>query len=372
MHNHRDTVGRLLRTAIEPAARDADDHGRFPREFVRQAGRSGLPGLTVPSRRGGAGRGLVEAVEVVTEIARACGSTAAVLAGHYAATAVLARHAPAGLLEEIAAGEHLSSLALAEVGNRPLIPSGRARAHGGVVDLSARKNWVTAAGEADSYVWSSLPARDDGGMSLWLVPAQAPGVCVPALVDGVGLRGSAAATVTADPVRIPESAVLGGDGRGTEILVETALPWTCALQGGLAVGIAEAVLERSVECVTGPQPSWARWQDPPARQPEVRADLARMRTKVDAARLVLTDAVGDSCLGEADRNRVLQARATAGEAAIQTAELGMKVCGQYAFRKDLGLERRFRDAHTAGYGQLPVDEALDLLGRAICGAALLG
>ncbi|MFC7340497.1 acyl-CoA dehydrogenase family protein [Saccharopolyspora griseoalba] len=368
--NHRDALGGVLRTAVR--ARETDDLGRFPREAVRAAGRAGLLGLTLPTGLGGGGGGLVEAVEVVTCLARECASSAAVLAGHYAATAVLVGRAPGELLRQIASGEHLSALALAESGPRPLVPAAGARAHGGVVDLAARKTWVSAAGEADSYVWSSLPVGQRGGTTLWLVPAQAPGVCVPAEIDGVGLRGSAAAAVTADPVRVPESAVLGGDGAGTEIVLGTALPWHCALQGGLALGIMEAVLQRSVECVTGPQPSWARWQGPPAQQPEVRADLARMRAEVDAARLLLADAVGDSWHGGADLQRVLQARAITGERAVAVAELGMKVCGQFAFRKEFGLERRFRDAHTSAHGQISVDEALDLQGRVICGLAVLG
>ena len=117
--NHRDAVGRTLRSTAP--ARDTDDHGRFPRDLVCAAGRTGLLGLTLPTRLGGGGRGLAEAVEVVTELARECASSAAVLAGHYAATAVLARHAPATLLRQIAAGEHPSSLALAESASRPLV-----------------------------------------------------------------------------------------------------------------------------------------------------------------------------------------------------------------------------------------------------------
>ncbi|TDD88994.1 acyl-CoA dehydrogenase [Saccharopolyspora karakumensis] len=367
--NHRDVLERVLRRTIEPRARDTDGAGRFPRENVDALGQAGLLGLTLPARHGGFGRGLGEAVEVTDRVARVCGSTAAVLAAHYAATAVLARHADSELLRASAAGHHLSTLALAETGNPGLVPAGRADSRGGVVALSARKNRVVSAGEADSYVWTGPPAGRRGALSLWLIPAEAPGLCVPASADAVGLRGSATATITADPVLVPSSAALGGDEAAQELL-EVILPWMCALQAALALGLMQAVLARGVECVTGPQPSWARWQDPPAEQPEVRADLARMRTKVDTAELVLADAVQHDWHPDG-LQRLLQARALSGENAVQVAELGIKVCGQHAFRQDFGVERRFRDAHTAAHGQFAVDQAWDRLGRIACGNALL-
>ncbi|HUQ61292.1 MAG TPA: hypothetical protein VM306_37060, partial [Lentzea sp.] len=92
---------------------------------------------------------------------------------------------------EIAAGRHLSTLAA-------FGSSGAVSAHGDVVRVRARKSWVIAAGEADSYVWAC-------GSGLWLVPAQAPGLLVPDDHAGMGLRGTVATCVEADPVRVPAS-----------------------------------------------------------------------------------------------------------------------------------------------------------------------
>ena len=63
------------------------------------------------------------------------------------------------LFEAIARGEHLTSLAFSEFGSRShfWIPTGTATADGDAVRLDARKSWITSAGHADSYVWSSRP-----------------------------------------------------------------------------------------------------------------------------------------------------------------------------------------------------------------------
>lgn len=371
--NYRLDLARVIRRCVEPAARDVDDRGSFPREAVAQLGRSGLLGLTVPASSGGLGQGLAEAVHLVNQLARVCGSTAAVVHGHFAAVAVLVEHGPGHVLGEIAAGRHLSALALAEPDQQHVAVSGQVpHAHGGVVDLRGRKNWVTAAGDADSYVWSSAALGPPGVATLWFVPAQAPGLHIPEEKEGVGLRGSATSTITADPVRVPESAMLGSDGGGTRAVMTTAWPWLLALGAAVSLGLAEAILERSVACVNGPQPSWTRWQRPPSRQPEVRADLARMRVRTRGVRLLLDDAVQATTWLHPDAEpRLLEAKAAASETAVQVAELGMKVCGQFAFRKELGIERRFRDAHAAGHGQLVTDAVLDSIGRALCDIPML-
>ena len=53
--------------------------------------------------------------------------------------------------------------------------------------LDASKSWVTAAGPADTYVWSSRPLADDGPMTLWAVPARSAGLTIGTDFDGLGL-----------------------------------------------------------------------------------------------------------------------------------------------------------------------------------------
>jgi alkylation response protein AidB-like acyl-CoA dehydrogenase len=45
----------------------------------------------------------------------------------------------------------------------------------------------------------------------------------------------------------------------------------------------------------------------------------------------------------------------------------MRVCGGAAFRKDLGVERHFRDARAAAIMAPTSDVLYDFIGKAICG-----
>src|SRR5258708_39592793 len=125
---------------------------------------------------------MAEAAAVIERLAGACGSTAMVVLMHYAATAVVEAHGTDAARGAIAGGDHLTTLAFSEVGSRAHFwaPLGTATAEGDQTRLDATKSWVTSAGHADSYVWSSRPLAADGPMTLWLVPAGTPGLSQPA------------------------------------------------------------------------------------------------------------------------------------------------------------------------------------------------
>ena len=160
MDRYRDALERVIVEDVRPQAGHIDAAAEFPRRSIDALGKGGLLGLTVAETLGGGGGGLAEAAEVVGALAAACGSTAMVVLMHYAATAVIeASRARRRSARRSAPGEHLTTLAFSEAGSRSHFwaPLGTATADGDAVRLDAHKSWVTAAGEADSYVWSSRP-----------------------------------------------------------------------------------------------------------------------------------------------------------------------------------------------------------------------
>ena len=57
-------------------------------------------------------------------------------------------------------------------------------------------------------------------------------------------------------------------------------------------------------------------------------------------------------------------------AANEALDIAMRVCGGAAFRKEVGVERLFRDARAAGIMAPTTDVLYDFLGKAVCGLPL--
>lgn len=368
--SYQEALEEVVREAVGPGA-DAADAGHFPRAAVDALGGAGLLGLVSSADVGGMGHGFGQAAAAVEQVARRCGSTALVLTMHLCATAVIEGHGDRETRQAIAAGRHLSTLAFSEAGSRSQfwVPLGTAAVDGDVVRLDARKSWVTSAGEADSYVWSSRPLAAEGLSTLWLVPSGTPGLAVSGGFDGLGLRGNASRPMVAAGMAVPPEARLGPDGGGFELMMGTVLPWFQVLSAAASVGLMEAATERTAGYAAATR--FEHLGQTLADQPVTRSHVARMRIATDQARALLRDTVAALEQGRTDaRLRVLEVKAAAAEAAVTVTDLAMRVCGGSAYRREVGVERLFRDARAATVMAPTTDALHDFIGRAVCGLPL--
>lgn len=365
-------------TLIEPIAATAAqnaaevDRGAFPTKTLRALGDAGFLGLASSPDVGGKGQSLAAAAHVVERLARECGSTAMVVCMHYCATAVLEAHGDLETRKAIASGKHLSTLAFSEVGSRSHFwaPLGTAIADGNHVRLTARKSWVTSARHADSYVWSSKPLAGSEASTLWYVPRTTAGLRISdGAFDGIGLRGNDSSPVTAEDARVPASARLGADGAGFGIMMSIVLPWFNLLSAAVSNGLMEAAVQKTAAHVAATQFQHAG--SSVADLPTVRAYIARMRIATDHNKTLLADTLAAIGGSRADATlRVLECKAAAGESAGVVTDLAMRVCGGAAFRKDVGVERVFRDSRAALVMGPTTDVLYDFIGKAVCGLPL--
>jgi isovaleryl-CoA dehydrogenase len=365
---------RVIEEVVAPGAGEVDATGGFPRKQIEALADAGLLALTVPAESGGAGAGLREAASVVRELGAVCGSTAMVVTMHYAATAAFAAAGPRDPLADIAAGRHLSTLAFSESGSRSHFwaPLGTATTGDGAdIRLDASKSWVTSAGQADSYVWSSKPLAAPGPMTLWLVPGGAAGLTVAGPFDGLGLRGNASAPMSADGVRVTREAMIGADGAGLDLALAAVLPMFLICSASASAGLLRRLADETAAHLQRTQ--LQHLGQSLAQQIQPRAQLARLRIEADRTWALIEQTIDAVEQGRGDAQLlVLEVKAAAAEAASDSADLALRACGGAAFRKESPVERLFRDSRAARV-MAPTTEALhDFIGRALCGLPLLG
>jgi len=356
--------------AREHATR-VDASASYPKEVVEAAQAQGLLGLISSTDVGGHGAGPRQAAETVERVARECGSSAMVLTMHYSGAAVIEAHGTSEVRRELAAGKHVSTLAFSEGGSRSHFwaPTSTARAEAGDVVLDARKSWITSAQHASAYVWSSRPTAGGELSSLWLVPARSKGLSVDRPFDGLGLRGNDSAPVTAAGVRVPASARLGADGAGFGIMMQTVLPIFSVMISAGSIGMCEAAVAKTAEHVGSQR--YEHLGSSLADLPTIRAYVARMRIQTDMARTLWQDTLAALETGRPDAMlRVLEVKAASGETAREVLDTAMRVCGGMAFRKDVGVERRFRDTRASLVMAPTSDQLYDFIGKAACGLPL--
>jgi alkylation response protein AidB-like acyl-CoA dehydrogenase len=108
-----------------------------------------------------------------------------------------------------------------------------------------------------------------------------------------------------------------------------------------------------------------------AELPTIRNYIARMQLKTDMSAALLEDTLSAMSAQRPDTTlRVLECKAAAGETANEVLDLAMRVCGGAAFRKEVAVERFFRDARAAGVMAPTTDVLYEFIGKAVCGMPL--
>ena len=374
------TASTIARNVLAPSASNNDKQGRFSTQAIEELGNAGLLGLLLPADVGGAALGPRVFVDVVATLAEADASVAMVFLMHTLASVVIAAAPRTPALEDVmnamASGRHLSTLAFSEAGSRSHFwaPVSRAvRDNGTGSRLAARKSWVTSAGHAQSYVTSSLSPTSTSvtDSTIYLVLADSAGLSVDGAWDGLGLRANASSPMRLDGCVVPDTMRLTADGGGFPAMLDTVLPLFNLGQAAVSLGLCRAVVAATIAHLTSAKFEHLGSVSLGEALPTLRAQLATMQIDTDGLRARIDDTIGHlERPGELTMLRVLEIKAAAGDTAIAVTSLAMRTCGGAAFSKHTGIERSFRDAQ-AGAVMAPTNDVLrEFIGKALLGLPL--
>ena len=222
----------------------------FDRCIWKTFGEMGWLSIIVPERDGGLGQSVIEAALVAEELGRhqvlepyvACGILPVkLLTG-------LAHSRHADLVAGLLAGEVVAALAHSEPQARGNVCDVAANARLGSSGwrINGRKSLVVGAPIADCFIVSARTSGDrtsEQGVSLFLVPADAPGL----RVEGNRLMDwSSGADVVFDDVLVGSDALLGNVGMAAPVLqdvIDEAIVLLCAEVVGAMEGAIDVTAE---------------------------------------------------------------------------------------------------------------------------------
>jgi isovaleryl-CoA dehydrogenase len=370
----------VARDILRPNAAEEDREALWPEPGMRALAATGLMGLNAPVSAGGHGLGLEALVSIARVLARENPSAALCYAMHCVGTAVIAAKAtPAQherFLEPIAAGKHITTLALSEPGTGAhfYFPETRLTADGSDYVVDGVKSFITNGGHADSYVMSTAAAdgeaAGEGMFSAVLVEAGSPGLEWQEPWRGFGMRGNSSRTARMEGVRIPRGHLLGEEGDQLWYVFEVVTPYFLAAMAGTYLGIAEAAVDLAAEHLGSRRHSHTG--ELLGAHPTLAAELGSMWIDLEAARqLVLTAARRGDAVAADGLLGILACKAAATKAAVDLTNRAMTLSGGVEYRENSQLSRLLRDAR-AGHVMAPTTQVLETwLGRSLLGMPLL-
>ncbi|MFC2028331.1 acyl-CoA dehydrogenase family protein [Chloroflexota bacterium] len=230
-----------------------DDKVRYPKEFLTEAGRSGLLGLRFPSEFGGANLKWMSELVALEEI----GVLGTSLGCLYSLVSIVgeainkygSQEQKEKYLKPMIAGEIGVAEGLTEPrgGSDFFAATTSARREGDVFYLSGQKRFVVGAEGADLFlVYGKIEGIDDPkkAMTAFLVE-RGPGLDVSHVYGLLGTRGGGTGRITLKNMPVHIDNILGGEagiGKGTEVFNQMMIPERMTSAGG-AIGMGRAAIE---------------------------------------------------------------------------------------------------------------------------------
>ncbi|HCJ61691.1 MAG TPA: acyl-CoA dehydrogenase [Alphaproteobacteria bacterium] len=236
---------------IAPRAALIDRSDEFPMDLWGKMGDLGLLGITVPEERGGTGLGYLEHVVAVEEISRASASVGLSYGAHSNLCVNQINlngneEQKTRYLPKLITGEHVGALAMSEPGAGSDVVSMKLKAEkkGDRYILNGSKMWITNGPDADTLVVYAKTDPEAGkrGITAFIIEKDFKGFSVAQKLDKLGMRGSHTGELVFEDCEVPEENILGGLGRGVNVLM-SGLDYERAVLAAGPIGIMEACMD---------------------------------------------------------------------------------------------------------------------------------
>lgn len=331
---------------IRPVSKEYDLKGETPLSVYKEAAGLGYTSLCIPEEFGGAGLGTFANILVAEEFARAdAGFSVAVQASTLAMKPILL----AGTKEQkqyaadalINGGMGSFCLTEPDAGSDAGAIRTKAVKKDGEYIITGRKCFITNAPHADFYVVFAKTEPDAGtkGISAFLVERGREGLSIGKHEDKMGIRLSTTADVILEEVHVPEDHLLGAEGKGFKLAMQT-LDRTRLECAAMAAGLSQRAIDLSVDYAK----TRVTFGKPIAKLQAIQFMLADMEIRNQAARSLVYQCAAMIDSGAVDGKMNALAKTFSSEAAMQNTLDAVQIFSGYGYSREYEVEKLMRDA----------------------------
>lgn len=333
---------------VKPLAAEVDEQERFPSETVEKMAKIGLMGIPVPKEYGGAGSTNQMYTMAVEELSKVCATTGVIVSAHTSlCVAPIMEHGTDAqkqkYLPKLASGEWLGAFGLTEpnAGTDASAQQTIAVADGEDYIINGTKIFITNAEYADVFIIFAMTDKSLGvkGITAFILEKGMKGFSIGKKELKMGIRGSATCELIFEDVRVSKDQMLGKIGGGFGIAMKT-------LDGGRigiasqALGIAQGALDETVKYTKERK----QFKKPLAQFQNTQFQLADMKTKIEAARLLVRSAAYKKDMKLPYSADAAMAKLFAAETSMEVTTKAVQLHGGYGYTREYPVERMMRDA----------------------------
>ncbi|MDR2727068.1 MAG: acyl-CoA dehydrogenase family protein [Deltaproteobacteria bacterium] len=331
---------------LKPRVADCDRNGEFPLDLYQRAAELGLSYLEIPEQYGGPEVNYVTVGAVYEEIGRIdAGFAISMAASSLGYKPILLGGSPEQnklYADAIMAGKFVSfALTEPNAGSDNSAISTTAVRKGDEYILNGTKCFITNGGVADlCTVFATVdPSKGIRGLTCFIVEKGTPGFSSGKEENKMGIRLSNTTEVIFRDVRIPASNLVGREGGGFKLAMNTLDLARCAI-GPFAVGIAQRALEESVTYAK----NRVQFGKPISALQAIQFILADMAIRTETARQMAAHALTLAELGQPYGLEGAIAKCYSADIAVQNALDAIQIMGGYGYSRDFPVEKLLRDA----------------------------
>jgi alkylation response protein AidB-like acyl-CoA dehydrogenase len=344
---------RFAKQELEPVAAELDrtKDRNILMTNLKKLAELGFMGVNIRTEYGGTDSNSVALSLVLTELGRACASTAVTTSvTNLVAEAIQSMGSEKQkqkYLPKLCNGDYVAGgFALTEpvAGSDPASISTTALPQGEEWILNGRKVFITSGEYAGVFiVWAVVDkdAPKGQGIAAFLVEPEFPGFTVGKDEEKMGQRGAATNELIMEDCRVPRENLLGEAGNGYRIAVSELAGGRIGI-GSMALGIGLAAMDYAKEYAK----ERVQFGQTIAKYQAIQWMLADRYTELEAARLLLLRAAHLKDQGRDFMNAASMAKVFASEAANRACYNAVQILGGYGYSREYPLERMARDVRV--------------------------